>query len=196
MTPIDTTVFLWLNATAGSPHALIKLALFATEQLPALLVAGTIGASLVGGRDIRRMVLRIVLAMGLAWLVARIGQHLLPMPRPFVTGLGTQWLEHGNSPGFPSTHASVAFAFAAALATCARRWTIGLTALALATLIAWSRVCLGLHFPSDVLAGAGVGILCAGAVNLIPRRTAQAHPTPANISRAWIKAPDSSTPPL
>lgn len=176
MTSIDSTVFLWLNATAGSPHWLPKLALFASQRLPALLVAGTIGVSLVGGREVRRDVLRILLAMGLAWLVARIGQHLLPMPRPFAVGLGTQWLEHGNSAGFPSTHASVAFAFGAAVAACARRWTIGLTALALAILIAWSRVCLGLHFPSDVLAGAGVGILCAGAVNLFARRTAQVRP--------------------
>jgi undecaprenyl-diphosphatase len=176
MIPIDSTVFLWLNATASSPHWLLKLALFASQQLPALLVAGTIGASLVGGREVRRDVVRILLAMVLAWLVARLGQHLLPMPRPFAIGLGTQWLEHGNSAGFPSTHASVAFAFGAAVAASARRWTVGLAALALATLIAWSRICLGLHFPSDVLAGAGVGVLCAGAANLIPRRTPQVRP--------------------
>lgn len=33
-----------------------------------------------------------------------------------------------------------------------------------ALLVCWSRICIGAHFPSDVLVGALVGVLCATAV--------------------------------
>lgn len=176
MLPIDSTLFLWLNASATAPEWVLKLALFASEQLPPLMVAGAAGAFIVGGKDVRRTVVRVLLAMVTAWLLARVGQHLLPMPRPFTLGLGTQWLIHGPSAGFPSTHASVAFAFSAAVAAACKRWPMALAVLLLAALVAWSRVCLGLHFPSDVLAGAGLGVVSAWVCGLIPRRTLAARP--------------------
>ncbi|MEP6971146.1 MAG: phosphatase PAP2 family protein [Betaproteobacteria bacterium] len=176
MLPFDTSLFLWLNASASAPEWVLKLALFSTEQLPALLVAGTVGAFIVGDRTTRQGVVRVLLAMACAWLLARLGQHLWPMPRPFTLGLGTQWLPHGGSAGFPSTHASVAFAFALAVAAVARRWYFALAALLAAALVAWSRICLGLHFPSDVLAGAGVGLASAWLSGWMPRRRAAVRP--------------------
>ncbi|MEO7939842.1 MAG: phosphatase PAP2 family protein, partial [Burkholderiaceae bacterium] len=144
-----------------SPDWMLKLAMFASQQLSGLVVAGTFGALVVAERDIRQDIWQVLLAMALAWALARVGQHLLSMPRPFALQLGTQWIAHGNSAGFPSTHASVAFAFATAVAVNARRWHAALPALAAAALIAWSRVCLGLHFPSDVIAGLLVGLFSA-----------------------------------
>ena len=161
MLPIDSAIFLWLNATSTSPQWMLHLAVFASQQLPGLMVAGTIGAFLVGERDVRRRVLRVLLAMAMAWTLARIGQHLIPMPRPFALGLGTQWLTHANSSGFPSTHASVAFAFGAAVAVNSKSGFMATVALAVACMIAWSRIYLGLHFPSDVLTGIAVGLICA-----------------------------------
>ena len=169
MLPIDSAIFLWLNASSTSPEWLLKLALFASQQLPGLMVAGTIGAFIVGDRDVRHRVLRVLLAMAMAWILARIGQHLVPMPRPFALGLGTQWISHGNSAGFPSTHASVAFAFGAAMAVNSKHGSFATAALLIAALIAWSRVCLGLHFPSDVLAGTAVGLICAQLSKLVVR---------------------------
>jgi undecaprenyl-diphosphatase len=157
MPDIDSSLFLWINATAASPGWLVPLARFASIELPQWIIAGTVGAFIVGDARIQRAVLRIVWAMAIAWVIARIGQHYVPMPRPFVVGVGTPWMSHGDSPGFPSTHASVAFAFAAALVAAAARTWVTLLALLLAALVAWSRVCLGLHFPLDVAAGAVVG---------------------------------------
>ena len=173
MSDINTTLFLWLNAGASSPGWVLKLARLASEDLSQWLMAGTIGAFLVGDARMRRMVLRVLLAMATAWLVARLVQHLWPMPRPFVLGLGTAWLPHGDTAGFPSTHTSVAFGFATAVAFCARHRIAAVAALAAAALVGWSRICLGLHFPFDVAAGVLVGIfsawLCVLGPNLATR---------------------------
>ena len=61
-----------------------------------------------------------------------------------------------GSPSFPSGHAMTAFAVAGAVALLAPRlrWPV----LALAGLIAFSRVYLGVHFWIDVLAGAALGL--------------------------------------
>ena len=169
MLDINTTLFLWLNASAASPTWILPLARFASLELTQWLLAGTVGAFMVGDARTRRMVVRVLVAMAIAWLIARLTQHLWPMPRPFALGLGTAWLPHGDSAGFPSTHASVAFAFAVAVSTCARRWPAVVAAFSAAALITWSRVSLGLHFPFDAMAGMLVGIFSAWLCVMVPR---------------------------
>lgn len=63
---------------------------------------------------------------------------------------------HGKS--FPSGHASLAFAAAASLSLQCKKWYVTLPAYAWAASVGYSRVYLGEHYPSDILAGAAVGI--------------------------------------
>jgi hypothetical protein len=65
-------------------------------------------------------------------------------------------------PSFPSDHAAAAFAIAFAVLAFSR--PAGLGFVAAATLIGLSRIALGLHYPSDVLAGAVVGWASATVV--------------------------------
>ncbi|MEO6394294.1 MAG: phosphatase PAP2 family protein [Devosia sp.] len=60
---------------------------------------------------------------------------------------------------FPSAHATTAFALAAVLGFLSVRWFV--PGLVLAIVVALSRVALGFHSPSDVLAGAVLGLLGA-----------------------------------
>lgn len=60
---------------------------------------------------------------------------------------------------FPSGHTSASFAAACAIFAHNKKW--GGAAIALAVLIAFSRLYLYVHFPSDVLGGIFIGTLCA-----------------------------------
>jgi undecaprenyl-diphosphatase len=68
------------------------------------------------------------------------------------------WLDWTHQ-SFPSGHATTAFALFAVIGLVAPRWFY--PGLVLATAIAVSRLSMGVHFPSDVVAGAIVGILGA-----------------------------------
>ena len=61
---------------------------------------------------------------------------------------------------FPSGHTCAAFAFAVALAvTLPQKWAKA-AALIAAALMGFSRLYVGVHFPTDVLAGAVIGAAC------------------------------------
>jgi membrane-associated phospholipid phosphatase len=63
---------------------------------------------------------------------------------------------HGRS--FPSGHSSLAFATAASLSIQYHKWYVTVPAYLWAGSVAYSRVYLGVHYPSDVLAGAAIGV--------------------------------------
>src|SRR4029077_12959684 len=69
---------------------------------------------------------------------------------------------------FPSGHAASSFAAATVLATFAPRFRAAFFLLAAA--IAWSRVYNGVHWPSDVLAGAVLGTVTGLSVVAVSRR--------------------------
>ncbi|WP_432455968.1 MULTISPECIES: phosphatase PAP2 family protein [unclassified Agarivorans] len=64
---------------------------------------------------------------------------------------------------FPSGHSAGAFVMASCIAQVFPTW--GMFAFTWASLIACSRVLLGVHFISDVVAGAGLGLLIVSSIN-------------------------------
>jgi undecaprenyl-diphosphatase len=58
---------------------------------------------------------------------------------------------------FPSGHTSTAFALATTLSLQNKQWHIIIPAYAWATSVGYSRLYLGEHYPTDVLAGAFIG---------------------------------------
>jgi len=161
MTALHHRLFFWINLSPDSPAWLMGLARLSSTALPVGLLLAVLVALVVGPPAWRRMALHMVLAMAVAWLIARGLSDLFPSPRPFVLGLGHQGLPHKPTPSFPSSHASLACAFAAAACVSAPHAIGRWTAVLLALLITWSRVALGVHFPLDAAAGGVVGVLSA-----------------------------------
>ena len=97
-------------------------------------------------------------------------KHIVARTRPYeVIETLTILIERQPDTSFPSGHASVSFAAAVVLfRNCDKR--IGITALILASLIALSRLYVGVHYPSDVICGVIAGILCGLAGEFIVKK--------------------------
>lgn len=111
-------------------------------------------------RPTRRYALMLFFSIALAHLISQILKPVIGRPRPFVAYPGRQLLIH--TPGgysCPSGHS--ASSFAAATIICMADKRLGMIALILAFTIAFSRIFLFVHYPSDTLAGSILGVLCA-----------------------------------
>jgi undecaprenyl-diphosphatase len=121
-------------------------------------------------------------------------------PRPQVF----QWGTHALTSSFPSGHAmsatvvysTVAYLAARLEAQRLMRWLVITVAALLIILICSSRVYLGVHYPSDILAGILVGLAWAGfcmasfeAFDLLARRAA-----PTEAAQQELPAPTTETP--
>jgi len=77
--------------------------------------------------------------------------------RPFETYPFIEKLTSGGSPSFPSGHTSEAFSTATSLSLVYPKWYVITPLFIWASAVGYSRMHLGVHYPSDVAAGAFIG---------------------------------------
>ena len=89
--------------------------------------------------------------------------------RPYVTlsDVHTMHMDTADKYSMPSGHTTAAFAIATTLALRYPKPYVYIPAYAWATFVGYGRIYLGLHYPSDVLAGALLGSASAYAIHLI-----------------------------
>lgn len=90
-------------------------------------------------------------------LISTTLKYTIDRDRPFVTYPDIQKLSAAGSPSFPSGHTSEAFATATSLSMAFPKWYVIAPAYVWASAAAYSRMHLGVHYPTDVLAGAIIG---------------------------------------
>lgn len=107
----------------------------------------------------------IFLSWAVSVIILNILKHAIDRPRPFRVLEGIEKLSAGGSPSFPSGHTLEAFTVISAvlLLFALPRWLNALLIL-WALMVAYSRIYLGVHYPSDVAAGIGLGGIIAASV--------------------------------
>ena len=141
----------------GSPRA-DRVISVATDLGSVYGLAGVSAALAGAGR--RRLASEVVAAGLTAWTGAQAAKPLLPRQRPYELGTSPRLVAPPAGSSWPSGHAAVAAAIAATiLPELPRRHRAGVVALTGA--IGLSRLRVGVHHLTDVIAGFGVGVLSA-----------------------------------
>lgn len=142
-------------------------------MMPALSLSGNLGAiwlgilgalAVFGKKTGRRLALIGLGALAVGFFASEIIKEITLRPRPFLSPEEVRPLVAApSSYAFPSGHTTSSFAVASGLYLGARRlvgrvplWAWG--TLALAAAISYSRLYVGVHWPTDVLAGVALGV--------------------------------------
>jgi undecaprenyl-diphosphatase len=175
----DTRLFLAMNdVSSGVATVLTPISrLFLPSGLAVVIV---VAAAYVTVRNRSLVPLLVGLSAGtLAWVLASVAKAAADRPRPYEV-LADAVLRQQPAMGtsFPSSHTAVAVAVVVALLPFVPR-PLGAAAIVYAVLVGWSRVYLGVHYPLDVLGGAGIGLAVGGLVILAFGRMAGTSGTDA-----------------
>ncbi|MGL4739555.1 MAG: phosphatase PAP2 family protein [Sarcina sp.] len=116
-------------------------------------------------KKLRKVGILIFLGELLNIIVVTILKDTIQRPRPFLTLPNYHPLiTPPTSFSFPSGHASSAIVAALIIAYYLKKWAI--PAFTLAFIIGFSRIYVGVHYPSDVIVGFLIGIICGYLVML------------------------------
>lgn len=163
MGKIDFIVFQQINGLAGQWAWLDYAGIFLASYFQ-YFVMGALLIFLFAGQDKkakRENVIMVSLSL-LAIVISRLGitaflHQIFMRPRPFVVNAVTQLIPYSaEASSFPSGHA--AFFFALASAVYFHNKKAGIYFLIAASFICLSRVFVGVHYLSDILAGALIGL--------------------------------------
>ncbi len=181
MHSLNEQLFFFINNLAGQYVALDSFFVFVTQVfVPALIIFSTIYFFVVLPKNAKTLKSKInsytdgtlfLFSISLVGVVVQLIKTNIPFPRPsqILDGV-TSLSSYGNYDSFPSMHSALAFAVAVFIYQYSKK--AGLIALALAILVALSRVFVGVHFPIDVLVGAFIGsIVSWGIVKVFKRDT-------------------------
>ncbi len=168
---IDHLLFHFINHNLSNP-LLDRLMPFVTNNVPLLFVPVLLFLLI---KDRRLFVITLLVAtvsLSLTDSLSNILKHLFQRPRPFVDLKDAIVLVgKGRSYSMPSSHASNSFSvalvlcyFISKLRDSKLKGLFSIYALTVALVVALSRVYVGVHYPSDVIAGALLGLVTGGFV--------------------------------
>ncbi|MFD9407891.1 bifunctional phosphatase PAP2/diacylglycerol kinase family protein [Streptomyces sp. NPDC059989] len=134
-----------------------------------------------GSARARKAAVRGIASLALASAtINTVGKWSVRRPRPLLDGVPAvrQLATQPQTTSFPSGHSASAFAFTAGLALESPGWGAALAPVAAS--VAFSRVYTGVHYPSDVVAGAALGVAAGFVVRRLARDAQEARVVPGD----------------
>jgi undecaprenyl-diphosphatase len=162
---LDYHVLLVLTGLGGTSVARDKIVYFTAEIVPFVAIGAGVWILMSGKTEAESQRNQDVVIASLGALLLAIGARLLIGSqflrlRPYVQypELHSVYLPNTTNVSFPSMHALLLFTFAAVVYFEGRWRKLGIALFVLATLVILARVVAAVHYPSDVIGGAAIGI--------------------------------------
>lgn len=143
-TPEQTGLFMFLSNTYR----------YGDIGVPAgLLVGGIIS----NDKGMRENSLYVASSTAISYGITLLLKHIVKRPRPFIQNINIVPVYRAGSTSFPSGHTSTTIATATALSMAYPKWYVIGPAFLWAGSVSYSRMYLGVHYPTDVAAGGLIG---------------------------------------
>jgi membrane-associated phospholipid phosphatase len=138
---------------------------FISDSEPYAMFAVPVGMATIGiikhDKTLKRNAYTGLAALAVTSGITLTLKYAVNRERPFITYPDIVQKSKAGSPSFPSGHTSSAFATATSVSLAYPKWYVIVPSYAWAGTVGYSRMLLGVHYPSDVLAGALIGSGCA-----------------------------------
>ena len=179
---MELYLFYFLNQWSGQWLCLDVLAVFLAKYLGYILIyflLAWLSWDFLFRKERYLKTIKIIsLSLGAALfsrlIIVEIIRWLYFRPRPFVALQVRQLLEHSASSSFPSGHAAFFFALSAVIYLYNKK--AGWAFFAASFLISLARIFVGIHYPSDILIGAIIGIFFGWLIYLFWCRGRESNP--------------------
>lgn len=143
-TPEETGVMLFLSNTYR----------YGDIGIPAVMLAGGV---IGNNKELRQNSLFVASSTLVSYGFTMLLKQIVKRPRPFIKNINIVPVYRAGSYSFPSGHTSSTIATATALSMAYPKWYIIAPSFLWAGSVSYSRMYLGVHYPTDVAAGALIG---------------------------------------
>lgn len=161
---MDYFIFQQINSLAGKSACLDSFGIFFAKYFVCILLVLIFLIFLKKWRVILQSLLAVFLAK---FVIVDLIKFFWERPRPYIENNVNQILEYTGA-SFPSGHAAISFALSFVVYKYNKK--AGILFFVASFLISVSRVFVGIHWPSDILVGALVGIFSGWLILKLFRR--------------------------
>jgi len=152
---LDVAIFYFINLSLQNPIFNFIMPLITNIGLYIFWIIICLLIAIFGGEKGRNVALLLIIGLILGHLATELLKYVFMRPRPFTVLQGVHQLGMLNSYSFPSGHAIEVFVACIILG---KKYGYLLLFLIIAFLVSFSRVYIGVHYPSDVIIGALIGV--------------------------------------